>query len=595
MKKQSKLGAPILRQLLVISTFLSGIAAHAIDSTAELSTNDYQSEHVKSIKSQPYRADKESSSTVAPDQHQHQITLTPLRASPSITFQNEPQTSTPAPNNQNQISATTTLANDYQINPAATSWIESILIHVESVEAQNWSHRNRPGINDNDDDNNNDRNQTNPSQIPTDSSEDALDATTVDSSSPCLNTTQYSLASPQLPFEASRNGFEEDEDDERSVVESNNVTALMAHSRTVNHPTGSSTQQSVLTSLQTPPQQQVSCFEAFNKCGRREACKPALEAFEKNCHETANKTEFCSRDCLNALISLRSSEEGDDLMNCDCLDDESCLKSKERSLACTPQVEKALDPKTKVSCSTASLICLSQTSCLTALDYYSYHCRSLFSLHYCTEACNNSLRILYNQSKASKLIDCYCDGTEEFPCLKYKTYTERLCLDKTNFDATNQQAAILNRDELSNMAHEPKNIEDLVRSASALDDELTTAEDHSSSNRIRPLEDNYYPLVSGRYFSNYDRQRPKHPTQRRHQQQLRKPQKNVRQRSRSLGGIQSQDGRLGRPAAVYANSAASSIISISDLPSLITIFASTWLISTVQYRHSMLCTQFLFN
>ena len=39
----------------------------------------------------------------------------------------------------------------------------------------------------------------------------------------------------------------------------------------------------------------------------------------------------------------------------------------------------------------------------------------------------NSINILKRQKAASKLENCYCDGTEEFPCNDIKTNMENLC------------------------------------------------------------------------------------------------------------------------------------------------------------------------
>ena len=46
----------------------------------------------------------------------------------------------------------------------------------------------------------------------------------------------------------------------------------------------------------------------------------------------------------------------------------------------------------------------------------------------------NSINILKRQKAASKLQNCYCDGTEEFACHDIKTNMENLCFaeEETN-------------------------------------------------------------------------------------------------------------------------------------------------------------------
>jgi len=154
--------------------------------------------------------------------------------------------------------------------------------------------------------------------------------------------------------------------------------------------------------------------------------------------------------------------------------------------------------------------------------------------------CNNSLAILYRQPKASKLANCYCDGSEEFPCLKFKTYTERLCLNRFADPSsrpttpTDIVAGSRGGEPQTNTADnwpEPDSMEDevfnltndrdyqtaihMAARAEESDEDMdetaitNTGEESStkSFNGIQQVEDNWIPLMSGRYFTNLHDQR----------------------------------------------------------------------------------------
>lgn len=141
----------------------------------------------------------------------------------------------------------------------------------------------------------------------------------------------------------------------------------------------------------------------------------------------AGRTQRCNARCERALIGLISSDEGKELINCDCDGNKYCELSKQRIEVCRKSVYAAVAKDTIVSCSTARWICISDLLCKTALEYYQRFCRQLFIGQKCTHRCNNSLSILDRQEKASKLRTCYCDGTENFPCARVKFYTEHMC------------------------------------------------------------------------------------------------------------------------------------------------------------------------
>lgn len=170
------------------------------------------------------------------------------------------------------------------------------------------------------------------------------------------------------------------------------------------------------------------CELARAKCAYRGSCYKSLHAYMVGCADVlTGRTGRCPLSCQRALISLTSTEYGLALSTCDCGDNEFCRKSKERIEVCRPEVSHATADDTVVSCSVAKWICAADTLCSTALDFYHRLCRPMFHGRKCTPRCNNSLAILDRQEKAGKLRDCYCDGSEDFPCRDMKRNTERLC------------------------------------------------------------------------------------------------------------------------------------------------------------------------
>lgn len=306
----------------------------------------------------------------------------------------------------------------------------------------------------------------------------------------------------------------------------------------------------------------ITCDQAFTECALRKACEPSLRAFNEECRAeldlvfdgqaqaTGNRTQQpvdykCPTKCLRALVGLRSSENGVHLMGCDCEENEYCMQSKSRSqLVCQKEVAQVIAPETQVSCSIASWICMSDQSCFDALYAFYDNCRSsLLSQRQCTPQCNNSLTVLYNQAKASKLINCYCDGSEEFPCEKYKTYTERYCLD--NSDSSNSKRLFASddidsrydendndKDADKDTDNDPQDNETVSQRSSNLatfseiddyeatgtgsstgaseSEDTSSASDDSiailSSGKQQQEQDNWIPLVNSRYFHNLHRQ-----------------------------------------------------------------------------------------
>lgn len=176
------------------------------------------------------------------------------------------------------------------------------------------------------------------------------------------------------------------------------------------------------------------CKNAQDRCLAQLGCSMALHNYLMSCAELIHgSTDRCHPICQKAIVSLLSTQDqqGHNFITCDCQGNQYCQMQKRRVEICSNDVVAAMatidDPEAIISCSLADLICSADTPCLTAMDYYKRHCGRLFRGEKCTSRCNNSLAILYRQSKALKLRTCQCDGTEQYDCRTVRENTERLC------------------------------------------------------------------------------------------------------------------------------------------------------------------------
>lgn len=320
------------------------------------------------------------------------------------------ETTTSLPASSNQISSpeprTQPLASQAPKSASTTksSWVERILIrvgnlHLENRRAAYLANRASPQAADQELRYDHELQHSSSSLSPTDSDEDDLIE---------LTSSKHALSTL-------------DTQDQPNLIESNELVQTERFGR-----------------LPTPSTQSepIGCKQAYTNCAYREHwCGSALKAFTDDCAELiGDQTDQCSTRCLRSMIALRSSDEGHDLARCECDEDDDsdfCEHTKTRSRLCQDQVDLAINSNSTVSCSIATAICMADQACSTALDYYYANCQSLFSQRHCSPRCYNSLAVLYKQPKASKLINCQCDGTEEFACVKYKTYTERFCMRRS--------------------------------------------------------------------------------------------------------------------------------------------------------------------
>lgn len=186
-----------------------------------------------------------------------------------------------------------------------------------------------------------------------------------------------------------------------------------------------------------------TCMKARNRCVSRIGCSMALNNFHIACEQVKLGTaDHCTDMCMRAVVSLVTVDDdiGTEYLTCDCTGNEDCMLWKRRIAMCTDDVLKALrslDNEEVISCSLARMLCEADTQCWTALSYYEELCSNLWSRHSadkleCSPSCNNSLSILYRQTRATKLKNCLCDNTDpvidEPTCIRMRYNTETYCL-----------------------------------------------------------------------------------------------------------------------------------------------------------------------
>ncbi|XP_038211347.1 growth arrest-specific protein 1-like [Zerene cesonia] len=171
------------------------------------------------------------------------------------------------------------------------------------------------------------------------------------------------------------------------------------------------------------------CEEARMRCAYRTGCGAALNNYMMLCSDVLSQpTSVCPKECEHALIALTSTEEGKELMNCQC-EDEYCVDAKQKINVCRAQVLRGAADAT-ASCRLSQLICLADAQCATALDYYNQFCRSVYRGRKCSNKCLNSIEILRKQEKAAALTACRCDGNEDYDCPRMQSNLARLCFHK---------------------------------------------------------------------------------------------------------------------------------------------------------------------
>ena len=201
------------------------------------------------------------------------------------------------------------------------------------------------------------------------------------------------------------------------------------------------------------PPSEVNCGQATLACANRDGCGMALEQYMLSCSDLVTGADSsCSAQCRLSLIALLSTPEGDRLMQCQCEDD-NCRLQKERVEPCRSQVTWNTREDSIVSCTTASWICSADPTCSTALSYYNRNCHKMFRGEKCSRRCKNSLDILLRQKAAAKLASCYCDGSEDFECLKIRKNTDVLCFGKKDPDIIDNSIDVDQKPAKASVAH----------------------------------------------------------------------------------------------------------------------------------------------
>ncbi|XP_023316795.1 growth arrest-specific protein 1-like [Trichogramma pretiosum] len=175
----------------------------------------------------------------------------------------------------------------------------------------------------------------------------------------------------------------------------------------------------------------MRCDDANLRCAYRAGCGRALQHYLTRCASVLQgDVNECPEFCQHALIGLMSTDEGKELMTCQCAkDDALCRRSKQRAEICRASVTSTLN-RERVSCRVAQWICNGDVQCSTALQYYNGYCKRMFHGKKCTKHCRNSINILRRQEKAAKLSTCFCDGTEDYDCNAIQRNMEVLCFNK---------------------------------------------------------------------------------------------------------------------------------------------------------------------
>ena len=241
-----------------------------------------------------------------------------------------------------------------------------------------------------------------------------------------------------------------------------------------------------------------NCTVVQMKCMQRLGCGMALQNYFLNCGELIHgETEHCSQRCKKALISLLSTEDqgGEAFMTCDCQGAQVCVRQRERLEVCSKQVMDVMksinDDTTDIECTLAEWICNADTQCFTALHYYEIYCRKLIRGEKCTRRCNNSLSILYRQTKARKLRTCVCGGTEKYNCLELRTNIDQMCFGLSRESSTVKIRHPSQHDHTrappsldNNKPHRPDLLDAGKNTSCPVDNDIYNVVGHSSSSGV---------------------------------------------------------------------------------------------------------------
>uniref|UniRef100_H2ZTL1 Growth arrest specific 1 n=1 Tax=Latimeria chalumnae TaxID=7897 RepID=H2ZTL1_LATCH len=170
------------------------------------------------------------------------------------------------------------------------------------------------------------------------------------------------------------------------------------------------------------------CWQAIMQCRGDSDCSYAYNQYTSACGTVLRgEKRRCPSHCISALIQLNNTRTGPALEDCDCVDDETCKKTKSMIEPCMPRTSN--NTGGVMGCTQARRECEKELKCSMSLSKYLSHCGNLFNGLQCTESCKAVIEDMLSVPKAVLLNECVCDGLERPICESLKENMAKLCFD----------------------------------------------------------------------------------------------------------------------------------------------------------------------
>lgn len=167
--------------------------------------------------------------------------------------------------------------------------------------------------------------------------------------------------------------------------------------------------------------QRLICWQAIMKCHGEVECHFAYSQYLQSCGPVLNgNKKKCPSHCIQSIIQLNLTANGQALEDCDCASDSFCEMTKRAIEPCMPRTSH-------MGCTEARMQCEKDRECSTAMRDYLYHCRKLFGEERCSDDCRRVITNMRSIPKAQLLDTCVCDGTERTICEYIKVSMKNLC------------------------------------------------------------------------------------------------------------------------------------------------------------------------
>jgi hypothetical protein len=122
----------------------------------------------------------------------------------------------------------------------------------------------------------------------------------------------------------------------------------------------------------------MNCDFAISYCAKKTNCNLALHDFRISCKNEINGlVEICSQPCQSSIITLLAIEEGNQYLNCVCINNSHCDLFKERIKVCDKwlmnrelNINKLMD--NHKSCYVNQVFCASNSICNLKYQNYRY-------------------------------------------------------------------------------------------------------------------------------------------------------------------------------------------------------------------------------